>query len=113
MADDIGELMRKIRVHKNLSQEHVAEEAGIDSTTYSRYERGETQPKFETVVQLAQLYKMTLDEFYHFGDPNFKAEESKPDYLMKMKVNVIVELDGKDDTLNFWFKRLTSINKAI
>jgi transcriptional regulator with XRE-family HTH domain len=114
MTSDIGENMRKVRVHKNFSQEYVSEQAGINITTYSRYERGEIQPKFETVVALCKLYKMTLDEFYHYDDEDFDSvSEPLPSYLKSVKVMVTVELDGLDNSLQSIIKKLTAMNTAL
>lgn len=113
MAENIGEIMRKIRVNKNYSQEYVSETAGIDYTTYSRYERGETAPKFETIVALSNLYKLTLDEFYHYDDPTFSVGEPKQSYLKKWTVPITIALDGTDETLEMWLIKLKAINGAI
>ncbi|HMG94372.1 MAG TPA: helix-turn-helix transcriptional regulator [Chryseolinea sp.] len=64
---ELHELLRKIRRDANVSQENVADEIGVDATTYGRYEKGETQIKFEHVVKLAEFYKMSLDAFYRYG----------------------------------------------
>ena len=114
MRDSIGEIMRKIRVSKNYSQEFVAERVGVEVTTYSRYESGRTQPRFEVIVLLAELYKMTLDDFQHYGDPNFKASEVSVEYIRnKSKVSVVVELDGLQATLENWITKLKAINQVL
>lgn len=114
MRDSIGEIMRKIRVSKNYSQEFVAERVGVEVTTYSRYESGRTQPRFEVIVLLAELYKMTLDDLQHYGDPNFKASEVGVEYIRnKSKVSVLVELDGLQTTLDNWVTKLTAINQVL
>lgn len=113
MTDDIGEIMRKLRVRRNYSQEFVAEKVSVDYTTYSRYERGETSPKFEVILALADLYKMTLDEIVNHDNPTFKAEEPKASYTTRWSVPIMVSLDGTEETLQTWLKRLTAINAAL
>ncbi len=72
MADTIGEVLRKIRVNKNLSQEIISDALQITLSSYSRYERGVTEPKFETIVKICDFYQISLDEFYRYGNPNYK-----------------------------------------
>lgn len=113
MRKDLPEILRKIRVNKNWSQEYVADEVGVDISTYARYEKGETSVKFEVVVKIAELYKMTLDHLYHYDDPDYKVNEPRESYLKRQKVSVIVELDGVEDHLNQWIIKLQKLNAAI
>jgi transcriptional regulator with XRE-family HTH domain len=110
--ENIGEIMRKLRVDKNYSQEFVADRCKIDYTTYSRYERGETQPRFETIIAICDLYKMSLDDFRYFGDPDSRTNDSKL-FANRWSVQVIISLDGTVETLNTAFKKLTAMNATI
>lgn len=113
MQLDLPDILRKIRLDRKLSQENIAEELRIDATTYGRYEKGDSQIKFEQVAQLASFYKLTLDELYHYGDPEFKLEEPRTSYQRKWAVPITVNLDGTTETLEMWVKRLTAINAAL
>jgi transcriptional regulator with XRE-family HTH domain len=113
VTQELPEILRKLRVIKNWSQEYVAEEIKVDISTYSRYEKGETSIKFDVVVKIAQLYKMTLDELYHYGDPTFNVSEPSESYRIRRKISVIVELDGIEDNLNQWIVKLQKLNAAI
>lgn len=114
MPDAVGEIMRKIRVTRNYSQEYVAERAGVDMTTYSRYERGDTQPKFDTIVVLCELYGLSLDEFYHFGEAKTQVDEPLESYQRRLKqTEILVRLDGSENTLQRWVQKLTAINQVL
>lgn len=113
MNDDLPEILRKIRVLKNYSQEYLAEQIGVSLSSYARYEAGKVEIDFYSVLKIARLYKMSLDELVHYGDPNFKAEDIKAEYLRRSKVSVLVELDGLDETLDQWVKKLKAINKVL
>jgi|GEM_PF-2068987 DNA-binding XRE family transcriptional regulator len=110
---ELPEILRKIRLDKKLSQENIAEELGIDTTTYGRYEKRESQIKFEQVVQLAKFYKLTLDELYNYGNPNYKVQGPHASNPSKSFVPITVNLDGTSETLDVWVKRLTAINKVL
>lgn len=108
--------MRKLRALKNYSQEYVAERIGVDLSTYSRYERGETSPRLEQAVNLADLYDMTVDEFYHYEDPDHvpkNAAESGPNYQKVSKIMVTIELDGMDNSFRRVVEKLSALNKAL
>lgn len=110
MQLSLHEILRKIRFDRGFSQENIAEELKVDSTTYGRYERGETPIKFEQVAQLADFYDMTLDQLYHYSDPTFVKP---PDADKIFKLLITVELDGVDKTLKTIIRKLTAINQTL
>lgn len=111
--NDFPEVLRKLRVNAKHSQEFVAKKIDISLSTYSRIERGEVEMDFQTVIKVAHLYKLTVDELIHYGNPEFKVAEPKESYFKKWAVPVMVSLDGTDTTLEMWMQKLTAINKAI
>jgi len=113
MTDNLPENLRKIRVTHNYSQEYVADEINVSVSSYARYESSKVAIDFESVVKLAMLYKLTLDELYHYGDPTFNVSEPAESYRKKQKISVIVELDGIEDNLNEWIVKLQKLNAAI
>lgn len=113
MQEQFPDILRKVRQDRKLSQENIAEELKIDATTYGRYEKGEVPIKFDQVAQLAMFYKLTLDEFYNYNNPNFLVQEPKATYLKRWSVPITVALDGTEETLQMWLKKLTAINSQI
>lgn len=57
----LGENLQKLRLRCDLSQEEVAEKLHKSSKTYSRYETGTIKPDIETLIELADLYCVSLD----------------------------------------------------
>ncbi|MEW2548244.1 helix-turn-helix transcriptional regulator [Streptomyces sp. NPDC047002] len=45
--------MRQARLHANLTQQTVAERAGIERDSYGRIERGQVSPKLDTLLDIA------------------------------------------------------------
>lgn len=43
------------------TQKQMAELIGITPRSYQRYESGEREPNIETLVQIANLFKISLD----------------------------------------------------
>jgi transcriptional regulator with XRE-family HTH domain len=58
----INESLKKIRKSKGFSQEQVADYIGIDTTNYGRIERGQSSITFDRLIQLAELYEMSVVE---------------------------------------------------
>jgi transcriptional regulator with XRE-family HTH domain len=59
-----GENLLRIRQARKLSQESVAERAGIHRTQISLLETGRRQPLFETVVRLAGALDVPVEMLY-------------------------------------------------
>lgn len=55
------ERTRELRGQKGLSQKEIAEELGMQLTQYRRYENGERKPAIDFLIQIANLYGVTLD----------------------------------------------------
>ena len=49
------------RVSVNLTQAQVAEQVGVKRSTVAMWETGESKPRANTLVQLAGIYKCTVD----------------------------------------------------
>ena len=58
----IGNNMFALRKAQNWSQEHVAELSGITSTQYGRIERGQANPRLETLIGICEAFGKTLPE---------------------------------------------------
>lgn len=52
----------EIRVKKQISQSQVAKDIGISQQCYSRYERGEHEADYKTLIKLADYFDVSLDE---------------------------------------------------
>ncbi|MGW3847202.1 helix-turn-helix domain-containing protein [Streptomyces fagopyri] len=49
----VGEQIRRIREHNNLTQLQVCERSGIDVATYSRIEQGHSSPLLDTLIRIS------------------------------------------------------------
>ena len=58
----LARAIRDIRERSDLSQEVVAHSAGLTVSAYARVERGEANPTWTTVTQIAQALGVTLRE---------------------------------------------------
>lgn len=53
--------IKDIRTRKNMTQADVANALGVSSVVYSRYETGARQPSTEVLIQLADIFGVTVD----------------------------------------------------
>lgn len=60
------EHLRELRERRNLLQKQVADEIGVDRTTYAKYESGASEPSFEILKKLARFYEVTTDYLLDF-----------------------------------------------
>lgn len=55
------EILRKLRLKKNLSQTTVAKDLGIGQNTYSRYETGVYEPDIEMLKKMAKYFEVPVN----------------------------------------------------
>lgn len=53
--------IRELRKQSGLSQKEVAAQLGMQLTQYRRYEIGERKPAIDFLIQIADMYGVTLD----------------------------------------------------
>ncbi|MCF6183796.1 MAG: helix-turn-helix domain-containing protein [Bacteroidales bacterium] len=58
----IGKNIRKIRISKKLTQTEFAELFDLKRTAVGSYEEGRAEPKIETLIKIADYYKLSLDQ---------------------------------------------------
>ena len=91
----LGEKIRKLRKQKELSQEALATEAGINSNHLSRLERGVFQPSIEVLKKLALSLEVNVDSLLSNED------EDRPEVTIKNKelserIRLIDQLETED-----------------
>lgn len=67
---EYGDVLKKLRNSKNLSQQELADRLKINRSTYARYETSTTQPDYETLKKLAQFHDVTVDYILGVSDKN-------------------------------------------
>lgn len=53
--------IKDLRIDRDIKQAEIAEQIGLYTTTYQRYERGERETPLEVAVELAKFYNVSLD----------------------------------------------------
>lgn len=68
-AKRIGLTLAKQRLARKLTQEQVAKKLGVEQETISRFERGATLPPLLRLLDLAEIFEVSLDEIVRAGSP--------------------------------------------
>lgn len=79
----LGQNILERRKALKLSQEYVAEQLGVSRQAVSKWETGQTEPTAKNLVQLAQLFGITVSELIEPDEISLQAEaapkeEKKP-----------------------------------
>ncbi len=53
--------LRQLRNEKGWTLEQVGKEINVSNQTISNWEKGKTQPDIESLIRLANLFKVTID----------------------------------------------------
>lgn len=56
--EKFGQNLKKARTNANLTQEELAERAGLHKNYYARVERGEENPSYETIEKIVKALKV-------------------------------------------------------
>ncbi len=59
---EIGTKIKKIREYKNFTQEHMAEQLGISQSTYSRFEKDDSDLTISQIHQIAELLDVKVED---------------------------------------------------
>ncbi|QCT93547.1 helix-turn-helix transcriptional regulator (plasmid) [Enterococcus sp. M190262] len=73
MILSISEKIKVLRIEKGWSQKKLAEMLNVSSQAISNWERGQSSPDISNIIQLSDLFDITLDELIK-EDINFKEE---------------------------------------
>lgn len=104
----LSERLKLLRSTRNITQSRLAELLGVDPRVYNRWERGTAVPQFETVVRIADILQVSLDELAGRQQPSqalkihnyelhklYQQVDSLPDDEQKALVLVIDSLIKK------------------
>jgi len=62
MAETMGEIIRKLRRERNLTQEELAEQIGVTYQAVSKWESGASDPSTTNLMALAKLFGVSAEE---------------------------------------------------
>jgi len=75
---DLNQILRKKRKEHHFTQEQLAEKLLVSPKTISNWETGRTFPDIESLIRIAKLYNLSLDNLLVEGSDVVKDIEKKP-----------------------------------
>ena len=102
--------IKDIRTRKGLTQSEVASALGVSSVVYSRYENGKRQPSIDTLVQMADIFGVTVD--YLLGRQDIEDSTLSEYELHLLIASRNADERAKQDALNMLLAHATSKKDA-
>ena len=99
----LGERIQQRRQQLNLSQSEAAEKLELSTSFYSRVERGEKVASLETIIKIANIFKLSLD--YIFQDSIKKGVSD--DLQVELSQIFIDKSPKQTERLIAWLKILS------
>lgn len=102
---EIGNRIQKYRTQRNLTQEQVAEKAGISQKHLSRIEKGYHNPRFDMIIQVAKalnvptdalakdLSNSDVDVFLENIRPNIEKLSTKQLEYLKKNIELLLDYE--------------------
>lgn len=54
--------LKELRIKNNLTQTDLGEKIYLSRTTISKYEQGKMEPDIDTIIELSNIFKVSIDE---------------------------------------------------
>lgn len=54
--------LKEIRIKNKITQTQVAKDLQMANSTYNGYEKGTSEPNIETIIKIANYFKVSVDE---------------------------------------------------
>lgn len=91
-----GEILRDLRLKRNISQPELAEVLGIKNrVSISNYENGKAEPKYEDLLKMADYFNVTVDYLLgrenaekHFTD-HTKQDAEQEQFFNQLKALIL------------------------
>lgn len=116
-----SERLRELRKKKGLTQEEASKRLDIARTTYSGYERGTSEPDFNTLTKLANFYDVDLNWLLDGKKENVYVlpeeiilkiiKEAEAEYKVSLRDDPVVE-SAVRDLINNLAKMKKSVKKS-
>ncbi len=85
--------LKELRISNNLTQNELGQKLNVTKSTICSYEKGTRMAPIETLIDLANFFKVDLD--YLIGTDNYVVSDNKEEYGLRMsseEIELIKEL---------------------
>ena len=99
MKENMGQIIKRLRKERNLTQEELAEQLNISAQAISKWENGTSMPDISQVVPLANYFGVSTDTLF--------SRESKNDDNVNSLIQTIE--NDTEDNYNIRFEKLKAL----
>lgn len=104
---NIGEIIRKLRHERSLSQGDIEKRTGLLRCYLSRVENGHTVPSLETLIKIANAFDLSLAAFFPSTDSSAApAQKPLPPDMTEEEMRFLTEIRRYSLRLSDQDKRL-------
>ena len=100
MNIEIANRLFEMRKKSNLSQEELAAKIGVSRQAVSKWERAESSPDTDNLIELAQLYEVSLDDLLFTDEPITRKDEGDKTGQEFVSIGLdgihVIEKDGSE-----------------
>lgn len=89
---DLGKHLYELRKTKNISQEEAAEKLNVTRQTISKWETNQSQPDFDKIIPLCNLYGITTEELFGKIKTNKIDDNTEENMNLKKRSALIVSI---------------------
>lgn len=101
--------IKDIRLSKGLTQSNVAAALGVSPVVYSRYETGTRQPPIDMLIQMADIFGVTVD--FLLGRQDIEDSTLSDDEVQLLVASRKADERAKQDALNLLLAHTTNDNQ--
>lgn len=95
----IGERIRQVRKSKGLTQEELAEKAGINASYMGTVERGDRNISIETLEKIMKGLDVTPTDFFQFHEIESDDLKNENDKLLEMMKSLLYNRPVEENKL--------------
>ena len=87
--DELGSFLYKRRKQMGYTQETVAEIIGVSTRTVRNIEYNETNPEFENIIKLWDIYELKAETLFEFYSRDGVMDEMMKIHLIKRNEKIL------------------------
>ena len=80
----IGKFLKELRKEKGLTQEQLAEKLNVSNRSISRYETGNNMPDISLLIEIADIFEVSIPEIINGERKNEKMNEELKETVLKV-----------------------------
>lgn len=86
---EFGKKLKKLRLNHSMTQEKLGSKLNVSRKAVSSWENNRSYPDINTLLQISNLYKISINDLFKENDDLLDNYEKKIKWLLKTKDFII------------------------